>query len=87
MSLYIDLIMWSSACLIAISRPRASHSQAKVAGAWHIAQFGSMETAPLGGFTARALNAILVTGQARIVVMAMPWMGFYGRIGSTAGLR
>ena len=65
-SLYTDLIMWSSACRMAISRPRASHSQAKVAGAWHIAQFGSMETEPLGGFDARALKDILVMGQARV---------------------
>ncbi len=46
MSLYIDCIMRLSACLTATSRPFASHSQARVAGAWQMAQSGSILMTP-----------------------------------------
>ena len=42
MSLYIDCIIRCSACRIATSRPLASQSHATVAGAWQIAQSGSI---------------------------------------------
>lgn len=42
MSLYMDRIMRSSACLTATSRPFASQSQAIEAGAWQMAQSGSI---------------------------------------------
>lgn len=49
-SVYIDRIMRSSACLTATSRPLASHSHAMLAGAWHIAQSGSILMTALPGY-------------------------------------
>lgn len=46
MSLYIDCIIRASACLTATSRPFASHSQAREAGAWQMAQSGSILITP-----------------------------------------
>ena len=42
MSLYIDCIILDSAWRTATSRPLASQSQASVAGAWQMAQSGSI---------------------------------------------
>lgn len=46
-SLYIVFIMRCSACLMATSRPLASQSHARVAGAWQMAQSGSILTVVL----------------------------------------
>jgi hypothetical protein len=46
MSLYIDCIMRLSAWRTATSSPFASHSQAIEAGAWQMAQSGSILTTP-----------------------------------------
>jgi len=50
MSLYIDCIIRASACRTATSSPFASQSQARVAGAWQMAQSGSILMTDFRGF-------------------------------------
>jgi hypothetical protein len=60
MSLYIDCIIRASACRTATSRPLASHSQAWEAGAWQIAQSGSILITPLRDALVAAAAVVVV---------------------------
>ena len=61
-SLYIWFITRCSACLMATSSPRASHSQAIVAGAWQMAQSGSILMTALRGLGDLACILTMIVG-------------------------